>query len=409
MIKAELADVKEAFGVGRRTPISEAEGEIDDEALIPREDMVVTVTHGGYAKRTPLALYRTQRRGGKGRAGMQTKEEDFVTRVFVASTHAPLLFFSSSGMVYKLKTWRLPQGDPRSRGRALVNILPLEQGETITSVMALPEDERDWDKLDVMFATRSGSVRRNKLSDFIQVNRNGKIAMKPDEGDGIVGVQICTEDDDVLLTTANGQCVRFRVTDVRVFKGRDSTGVRGVTLQNGDRVIGMAVLKHIDVATKEVADYFKWDAQSRGEVEVEQEDAAAAEGEAPTPFERLAWLKTQEQFILTVTSAGLGKRASAYEYRVANRGGKGLIAHKLTSDARIVASFPVLEQEELLLVTDKGQLIRTAIDQIRIAGRATQGVILIDVGDDEHVVAAERLEALGGENGEAGEAEESGT
>jgi DNA gyrase subunit A len=247
-------------------------------------------------------------------------------------------------------------------------------------------------------------VRRNKLSDFTQVNRNGKIAMKPDEGDGIIGVQICTEDDDVLLTTANGQCVRFRTTDVRVFKGRDSTGVRGVDLKDGDSVIGMAVLKHVDVTSKEVSDFFKWDAQSRGDVEVEQEETAAAEGEAPpTPFERLAWLKTQEQFILTMTTVGLGKRASAYEYRVTNRGGKGLIAHKLTGEARIVASFPVLDQEELLLVTDKGQLIRTAIDQIRIAGRATQGVILINVSDDEHVVAAERLEALGGDTIEAGE------
>ncbi|HRO02998.1 MAG TPA: DNA gyrase C-terminal beta-propeller domain-containing protein, partial [Terricaulis sp.] len=206
IIKAEMGEVKEAFGVPRRTPISESEGEIDDEALIPREEMVGTVTHGGYVKRTPLALYRTQRRGGKGRAGMVMKDEDFVTRVFVASTHAPILFFSSAGMVYKMKAWRLPQGDPRAKGRALVNLFPLEAGETITSVMALPEDEHDWDKLDVMFATRSGGVRRNKLSDFIQVNRNGKIAMKPDEGDGIVDVQICTEDDDVLLTTANGMC-----------------------------------------------------------------------------------------------------------------------------------------------------------------------------------------------------------
>lgn len=393
----------------RRTAFSESEGDIDDEALIPREDMVVTVTHGGYVKRTPLAAYRTQRRGGKGRAGMAMKDEDFVTRVFVASTHAPILFFSSSGMAYKMKAWRIPAGDPRTKGRALVNLLPLGQGETITSVMALPEDEHDWDKLDVMFATKSGGVRRNKLSDFVQVNRNGKIAMKPDEGDGIIGVQICTEDDDVLLTTANGQCVRFRTTDVRVFKGRDSTGVRGVTLADGDSVIGMAVLKHIDVTTKEVTDYFKWDAGSRGDVEVEAEEApAAAEGEEPTPFERLSWLKTQEQFILTVTTSGVGKRASAYEYRVTNRGGKGLIAHKLVGDARIVASFPVLDQEELLLVTDKGQLIRTAIDQIRIAGRATQGVILINVSDDEHVVAAERLEALGGDAGEAGEGEGTG-
>jgi len=405
IIREEVIAVKDAFGVPRRTQFSESDGDIDDESLIPREEMVVTVTHGGYVKRTPLAAYRTQRRGGRGRSGMTMKDEDFVTRIFAASTHAPILFFSSSGMVYKMKTWRLPAGDPRTKGRALVNLFPLEAGETITSVMALPEDERDWDKFDVMFATRSGGVRRNKLSDFVQVNRNGKIAMKPDEGDGIVEVQICSEDDDVLLTTANGQCVRFRTTDVRVFKGRDSTGVRGITLADGDSVIGMGVLKHVDVTTKEVNDYFKWDAQDRGDVEVEAEEGAPeSEGEA-TPFERLAWLKTQEQFILAVTSNGLGKRASAYEYRVTNRGGKGLIAHRLTGDARLVASFPVRDAEELLLVTDKGQLIRTAVDQIRIAGRATQGVILINVGDDEHVVASERLEALGGETAEAGEAD----
>ena len=251
-----MAEVSEAFGVPRRTTFSEFEGEIDDEALIPREDMVVTVTHVGYVKRTPLALYRTQRRGGKGRAGMQTKEEDFVTRVFVASTHAPILFFSSAGMVYKMKAWRLPQGDPRSRGRALVNILPLEQGETITSVMALPEDERDWEKLDVMFATRSGSVRRNKLSDFVQVNRNGKIAMKPEEGDGIVGVQICSEDDDVLLTT-RGACACASVTDVRVFAGRTSTGNRGIDLAEGDSVISMSILSHMDVSAEERMAYLK--------------------------------------------------------------------------------------------------------------------------------------------------------
>ncbi len=402
IIRTEMVEVKDAFGVARRTPISESEGEIDDEALIPREDMVVTVTHGGYVKRTPLALYRTQRRGGKGRAGMTMKDEDFVTRVFVASTHAPILFFSSAGMAYKMKVWRLPQGDPRTKGRALVNLFPLEQGETITSVMALPEDERDWDKLDVMFATRSGGVRRNKLSDFVQVNRNGKIAMKPDEGDGIVSVQICSEEDDILLTTANGQCIRFAVPEVRVFSGRTSTGNRGIKLDDGDAVIGMGVLKHVEVTSAEARAYFKWDAGARDGAGAEVEPEAGEDGGevAEVPFERLAWLKTQEQFVLTVTSGGLGKRASSYEYRVTGRGGKGLIAHKLTGDARITASFPVHQDEELLLVTDKGQLIRTPIEQIRIAGRATQGVILINVADDEHVVAAERLEALGGESGE---------
>ncbi len=396
IIKSEMGEVRSQFGQSRRTPFSDADGEIDDESLIPREDMVVTVTHGGYVKRTPLSAYRQQRRGGKGKAGMVTKDEDFVTRLFVASTHTPILFFSSAGMVYKEKVWRLPQGDPRTKGRALINMLPLDAGETITSVMALPEDEHDWARLDVMFATRSGQIRRNKLSDFTQVNRAGKIAMKPDEGDGIVAVEICSEDDDILLTTSGAMCIRFQVTDVRVFQGRTSTGVRGIDLKGDDRVIGMAVLKHVEVTPEERATYFSWDASIRDTSGVEtDEDSTGARAEVP--FERLTWLKTQEQFILTITSEGLGKRASSYEYRVTGRGGKGLIAHKVSGDARIVASFPVRESEELLLVTDKGQLIRTGVGDIRIAGRATQGVWILRTADDEHVVAAERLEDVGDE------------
>ncbi|HVY86244.1 MAG TPA: DNA gyrase C-terminal beta-propeller domain-containing protein, partial [Caulobacterales bacterium] len=406
IIRTELSEVKDAFGIPRRTAFSESEADIDDEALIPREDMVVTVTHGGYVKRTPLALYRTQRRGGKGRAGMQMKEEDYVTRLFAASTHTPVLFFSSAGMVYKMKVWRLPSGDPRTRGRALVNMLPLAQGETITSVMALPEDEHAWEKLDVMFATKSGYVRRNKLSDFVQVNRAGKIAMKPDEGDGIVDVQICSENDDILLSTKNGMCIRFPVPEVRVFSGRTSTGNRGIDLKQGDEVIGMGVLRHVDVTPAEARAYFKWDASARDDAEAEA-DAEAGEdsGEvAEVPFERLSWLKTQEQFILAVTSEGLGKRASAYEYRVTGRGGKGLKAHRMpdNSGARLVASFPVHSGEELLLVTDRGLLIRTKVDDIRIAGRATQGVWILRPGEDEHVVAAERIEDVGGGDGDEG-------
>jgi DNA gyrase subunit A len=416
IIRSEMLEVKEQFGVPRRTSFSESDGEIDDEALITREDMVVTVTHGGYVKRTPLAAYRTQRRGGKGKSGMQTRDEDFITRLFVASTHTPILFFSSTGQVYKEKVWRLPAGDPRTRGRALINMLPLEPEERITSVMALPEDEHDWENMYVVFATRSGGVRRNKLSDFTQVNRAGKIAMKlEEEGDGIVDVQICTENDDVLLTTANAQCIRFPVDDVRVFAGRTSTGIRGIRLDSGDTVIGMAILAHVETTSKERADYFKWDAASREDAEAapEADEAAAdetpadetpvSEDEPPTPFERLTWLKTQEQFIFTVTSEGLGKRASSFEYRVTGRGGKGLIAHKVTPGARLVASFPVLEGEELLLVTDKGQLIRTDVGSIRIAGRATQGVWVLRTGEDEHVVAAERLPDVGGDEGSEGE------
>ncbi|MGE0829356.1 MAG: DNA gyrase C-terminal beta-propeller domain-containing protein, partial [Hyphomonadaceae bacterium] len=330
--------------------------------------------------------------------------------LFVASTHTPILFFSSTGIVYKEKVWRLPLGDPRARGRALVNSLNLDPQERITSVMALPENEADWERLDVMFATKSGQVRRNKLSDFTQVYRAGKIAMKLDEGDGIIDVQICDEESDILLTTAQAMCIRFRATDVRVFKGRDSTGVRGVDLKEGDEVIGMAVLRHVDVTSEEVRAFFKWDAKDRGDVEPDEvaEEGAAADAPAEVPFERLTWLKTQEQFILTVTSDGLGKRASSFEYRTTGRGGKGLIAHRLGDEARLVGSFPVKDGEELMLVTDKGQLIRMQVKDIRIAGRATQGVWLIRPAEDEHVVAAERIEDVdGGEaNGEGAEAEE---
>jgi DNA gyrase subunit A len=402
IIKDELEEVKRLFAVPRRTTFSESEGEIDDEALIPREDMVVTVTHGGYVKRTPLSQYRTQRRGGKGRAGMQTKDEDFVTRLFAASTHAFVLFFSSNGMVYKEKVWRLPQGDPRARGRALVNVLPLEKDETITSVMALPEDEADLERLDVMFATRTGGVRRNKLSDFVNVNRAGKIAMKLDEGDGIVDVQICDENDDILLTSARAQCIRFPVPEVRVFKGRDSSGVRGIDLRAGDAVIGMAILHHTDSSPAEAREFLRQEAMKRrargeeSEAEAAEPEEADEEGVVSLTPERLAELGARQQFVLTVTSDGLGKRASSYEYRVTGRGGKGLIAHRLSDEnASVVASFPVDDSQEILLVTDAGQLIRLPVDGIRMAGRATQGVILINTGEGERVVAAERLEDVG--------------
>jgi DNA gyrase subunit A len=399
IIKTEMTEVKDMFGVPRRTPFSDSDFEIDDESLIPREDMVLTVTHGGYVKRTPLSAYRAQRRGGKGRAGMVMKDEDFVTRLFVANTHTPILFFSSAGMVYKEKVWRLPLGDPRAKGRALVNILPLEEGEKITSIMALPEDESAWETLDVMFVTRSGGVRRNKLSDFVNVNRAGKIAMKPDEGDGIVAVEICTDQDDILLTTTNAQCIRFEVGDVRVFAGRTSTGVRGIDLKDGDAVIGMGVLRHTEVSPAEARAYLKHAAAMRramgeeGEPLPEVETEEAEDGEVNLTPERIGELGGREQFILTVTSDGLGKRSSSYEYRVTGRGGKGLIAHRLSDkEAKIVGNFPVNEGEELLLVSDQGQMIRMATDQIRIAGRATQGVTLMRVNEGEHVVAAERLQ-----------------
>ncbi len=408
IIREELRDAKDRFAVPRRTESIDAELEIDDESLIAREDMVVTITSGGYAKRTALDTYREQRRGGTGRAGMTTKDEDFVTEIFVASTHAPILCFSSTGMVYTMKVWRLPQGDPRTKGKALVNLLPLSAGETITSIMVMPEDEANWSKMDVMFATRSGHVRRNKLSDFANVMRNGKIAMKPDEGDGIVGVRACAPDNDVLLTTRNGKCIRFPVEAVRVFVGRTSTGVRGIRLEGDDEVISMAILRHMDIVPAEARSYLKHASAMRRAVGEEDEMVAAEVPEVPEAgeddddgaeaalsVERLAALDAEEQFVLTISDNGYGKRTSAYEYRVSGRGGKGLFAHDLRlskmKGAHLAASFPVEDGDGIMLVTDGGQLIRVPIGGIRIAGRATAGVTIIRLKNDERVVAVQRI------------------
>ena len=399
IIKSELNEVKDAFAVPRRSEMVESDLDIDDEDLIEREDMVVTVTHGGYVKRTALATYRTQHRGGKGRSGMSMKDEDFVKGLFAANTHTEILFFSSTGMVYKQKVYRLPLGGPASRGKALVNILPLDEGETITSVMPLPESEEERQQLDVMFATQKGGVRRNKLSDFVQVNRNGKIAMKPDEGDGIVGVQICSERDDVLLTTRDAQCIRFRVEDVRVFTGRTSTGVRGIRLGGDDEVISLAILRHVDVTSEEARAYMKHASAMRRAVdETADEDTGISsdtDDEAVADIalspERLAALGAAEEFILTLADNGMGKRASAYDYRVTGRGGKGLIAHKLPKGAKLVASFPVDDADDVMMVTNGGQLIRCPVNQIRLAGRSTQGVRVLRTSGEEKVVSVERL------------------
>ena len=414
VVREELVAVRDAFAVPRRSAIVEGDADVEDEDLIAREDMVITVTHGGYVKRTPLATYRTQHRGGKGRAGMATKDEDAVTRVFSASTHAPVLFFSSGGKAYKLKVWRLPVGLPNSRGKAFVNLLPIEQGESITTILPLPEDEATWDRLDVMFATRSGNVRRNKLSDFVQVNRNGKIAMKLDEGDAIVGVALCGEGHDVLLTTGFGRCIRFPVSDVRVFASRDSTGVRGVRLAEGDEVISMAILHGVDASPAERAAYIKHASAMRAAAGAEGDEAAvepviededeAAEGDVSLSVERIAELGAAEEFILTLSSEGFGKRSSAYDYRRTGRGGQGLLAHDLSKKGgRLVAAFPVDQGDEVLLVTDAGQLIRCPVSQIRIAGRNTSGVTIFRTAADEHVVGVERLEGVGGDEPEAGE------
>src|SRR6185312_11638468 len=338
IVKDELKAVKDEFATPRRTVIAEQEGEVEDEDLIHREDMVVTVSHLGYVKRVPLSTYRMQRRGGKGRSGMQTRDEDFVSRLFVASTHTPVLFFSSLGRVYKEKVWRLPIAAPQSRGKPLINILPIEQGELMTSILPLPEDETTWANLDVMFSTTKGTVRRNKLSDFADVRRSGIIAMKLADGEAIVDVQICTEKDDVLLTANGGQCIRFAVPEVRVFAGRTSMGVRGISLAEDDKVISMTILRHIDVTAEERAAYLKRaNAVRRGTAAEEEPVATDAEEGAETTAngielgeQRYVELSAAEQFVLTVADKGYGKRSSSFEYRTTGRGGKGIVAMALT-------------------------------------------------------------------------------
>ena len=408
IVKAELAEVKRDFATPRKTEIVEQEDEVEDEDLIQREDMVVTVSHAGYVKRVPLSTYRAQRRGGKGRAGMQTRDEDFVSRLFVASTHTPVLFFSSRGQVYKEKVWRLPVAAPNARGKALINILPLEQGERITTIMPLPEDESSWANLDVMFATTGGTVRRNKLSDFVDVRRSGIIAMKLGEGEAIVDVQICTERDDVLLTAAGGQCIRFPVTDVRVFTGRTSMGVRGIALAENDTLISLSILRHVETTSDERSAYLKMRRAVAGETGAEE--PADAEGEETSGSlqlsqERYAEMSAQEQVVLTVSVNGYGKRTSSYEYRTTGRGGKGIVAMSVNNrNGKLVASFPVEDTDQIMLVTDKGQLIRCPVEGIRIAGRSTQGVIVFDTAEDEHVVSVEHI-GDDGENGENGNRE----
>ncbi len=405
IIREELIAVRDEFATPRRTEILEGGADFDDEDLIQREDMVVTVSHEGYIKRVPLVTYRAQNRGGKGRTGMATKEEDFVTRLFVTNTHSPVVFFSSRGIAYKMKVWRLPLAAPQARGKFLNNLLPLQDGERITSILILPEDEAIWETRDVMFATTRGTVRRNKLSDFAQVNRNGKIAMKFDEeGDAIVDVQLCSENEDVLLTTAAGQCIRFATTDVRVFKGRDSTGVRGISLAEGDRVISMAILRHFDATGEERSAYLKMSRAVRGEAETEDAAVAEVEGDEPTsgllsderlPNERYAEMGASEQFVLTISENGYGKRTSSFEYRITGRGGKGIVAMAVNErNGQLVASFPVEDSDQVMLVTDGGQTIRMPVGgdkPIRIVSRGSQGVIVFDTADGEKVVSVDRL------------------
>ena len=404
LIRDDLRAVREQFATPRRTEILENEGEFDDEDLIQREDMVVTVSLGGYVKRVPLVTYRAQRRGGKGRSGMSTREDDAVGQIFVASTHTPVLFFTSVGMAYQLKVWRLPAAAPQARGKALVNLLPLREGEKVTAIMPLPEDQTSWSRLHAVFVTARGNVRRNVLSDFVDVRSNGKIAMKfegEDADDRLIAVAPCREDQDVVLAMRSGRAIRFSVDDVRVFAGRSSTGVRGIRLDDGDEVVSLCVLDHVDATPAELRAYLRLAAQARradGEDDVQVETASDTEdedGEEDIALEgdRFAELAGREEFLLTITANGFGKRTSAFEYRLTGRGGKGIIAIQTSArNGPLVAAMPVTDRDHIVMVTDGGQLIRSPVHDIRIAGRNTQGVTLFRTAEDERVVSVGRLE-----------------
>ena len=406
IIRDEFVAIKDEYATPRRTKIEDIEYDTDIESLIQREEMVVTVTEAGYIKRVPLNAYKAQRRGGKGKSGMTTKEEDFVTRLFVASTHTPVLFFSSKGQVYKMKVYKLPLGSPTSKGKPFINLLPLSDGENITTIMKLPENEADCENMSIMFATAQGNVRRNSLMDFVNVQSNGKIAMKLDDGDKLVNVRICTEDEDVMLATKSGKCIRFPVPEVRMFVGRNSTGVRGIKLSEGDTVISMSILDHVQATMEERDEYSRISSaikrlqSERGddsEVKLEETDIELKDLTA----EKYAEMKEKEQFILTVTTTGYGKRTSSYEYRITGRGGQGIANMEMSArNKEVASSFPIEDNQQIMMVTDGGKLIRMAVDGIRIAGRKTQGVILFRMVDNEKVVSVTKLEADEGDDEE---------
>ena len=395
IIKEELLFVKDNFSVPRRSEILGELDDVQDEDLIKKEDMAVTVSRSGYIKRVPLSTYRSQNRGGKGRAGMQTKDDDFVRHIFISNTHQPILFFSSKGMVYRLKAWKLPLSSPQAKGKAMINLLPLDEDERITTVMPLPEDQEEWNNLYVVFATSSGGIRRNSLSDFWRINKNGKIAMKLDSKERIISVQTCTENNDILLTSKKGQSIRFNVDKVRVFASRSSTGVRGIKLSKGDSVVGMSVLNRVVATNDELRAYLKMSSIMRRATSDDhtEEDEIEIEGnDIELSTERYSELAASEEIILTVASNGQGKRSSAYEYRTTNRGGKGVIGIKLTkSHGDLVASFAVESNDQIMLIDNSGKLIRCPVSDIRVMGRTTQGVKIFNIDKKSHVVSVERI------------------
>ncbi len=412
IMREEFVQIKNDFATPRKTTIEEGEFDQDMEDLIPREEMVVTVTNTGYIKRVPVTTYRAQNRGGKGRSGMSTRDEDSVAKLFVACTHDPILFFSSKGMVYKLKAYRLPEGTPQSIGKALINLLPLKQGETISTVLRLPEKQEDCEGLSVMFATASGNIRRNRLDDFYKVMSNGKIAMKLDEGDKLVDVQICNENQDILLAAAGGKCVRCPVTDVRIFESRSSTGVRGMKLADGDHVISMSVLEHVKAEIDKRDAYLKMSIAKRraaGAADDAEDtmDTESSASDVTLTDEEFAQMEKDEQFILTVTTAGYGKRSSAYQYRITSRGTQGVTnIDTLKVPSEVVASMPVTDDEHVMMVTDAGQLIRMRVADIRIVGRNSKGVILFRLAEGEKVVSVSVVKDYEEEMAEAEQAQE---
>lgn len=389
ILRTELTEIKENYATPRRTTIEDAEMNADEEDLIQREDMVVTVSLGGYIKRVPVTTYRAQKRGGKGRSGMTTREEDAVSELFVANTHTQMLFFTTSGRVFGMKVYKLPLGTPQARGKAIVNLLPLEEGETISTIMPMPDDEVLWEKMHILFATSSGQVRRNALSDFTNIRANGKIAMKLEEGEQLIAVSSCNETNDVLLTTREGRCIRFAVTDVREFVGRTSTGVRGIRLTKGDRIVSMSILQQVDFTIEERDAYLKQAMKLRRQ----EEEEASNEATISLSQERFEAMAAVEEFILSVSENGFGKRSSAYEYRCTNRGGQGITTMDVTTKTgKLVDSFPIKAEDDIMLVTNTGKLIRCPVHDIRIAGRRTQGVTLFRVDKDEAVVSVARIQ-----------------
>ena len=406
IIRDELAEVRELFAVPRRTEIMDWAGDLDDEDLIEREDMVVTVTQSGWIKRTPLADYRSQKRGGKGLSGMATKEDDVVTTLFVANTHTPLLFFTTDGMVYKLKTWRLPLGARTARGKAIVNILPIPSGVSIAAIMPVDRPEEEWADLQIMFATSAGDVRRNALSDFTNVKSNGKIAMKLPEGVELVNARIASEEDDVLLVTDSGRAIRFPTTEVRVFKGRDSTGVRGIRLQTGDRVVSMSIIRHFEATPEERAAYLKQRRLMAGaaeeEIEADEEEAPVAEGQLSP--ERYAAMSAAENLLLTITAKGLGKLTSGHDYPVRGRGGLGVRAiDKAMRGGPVVACFPAEMDDQIMLATSRGQSIRVPVEGISFRSRSAGGVKVFDTREGEEVVSVAWIAEQGEDETDDGE------